>query len=191
MNLQLESDIEESDAINEVLEEVKDLTDREDIEHDIVEKEITVGDVFEALQAEDEANIDDNEEGNTDMEKEEADMEKEEDDIKSVEADIENEEGSSQDTMEYPEEQETPSEAEDLNKEIPDEQLQVASIKFLRDKQVVCITAVDTIVPGRYRLAIKFAGDLDDSLRGFYRTKHTVNGEVSTIWFINKCFYVY
>ena len=84
LNLQLESDIEESDAINEVLEEVKDLTDQEDIEHDIAGKETTVGDVFEALQAEDEANIDDNEEGNTEI-KEEADM-------KSVEADIENEE---------------------------------------------------------------------------------------------------
>ena len=32
--------------------------------------------------------------------------------------------------------------------------------------------------PDKYILGIEFEGILDDSLRGFYRTKHTVHGEV-------------
>ena len=34
------------------------------------------------------------------------------------------------------------------------------------------------LVGGKYRLSIEFSGVLDDSLRGFYRTKHIVQGEV-------------
>ena len=34
---------------------------------------------------------------------------------------------------------------------------------------------------GPYRLSIEFTGVLDDSLRGFYRTKHIVKGEVNIL----------
>jgi len=56
--------------------------------------------------------------------------------------------------------------------------IDVTETEFNRDKQIILIHTEQEIVPANYKLVLEFSGVLDDSLRGFYRTKHNVHGEV-------------
>jgi len=51
-------------------------------------------------------------------------------------------------------------------------------IKLDEEKERVTFEAHSGISPGKYRLAIKFTGTLNDKLRGFYRSSYISNGEV-------------
>jgi len=51
-------------------------------------------------------------------------------------------------------------------------------IKLNEEKEMVTFDAHSWISPGKYRLAVKFTGTLNDKLRGFYRSSYISNGEV-------------
>jgi len=47
----------------------------------------------------------------------------------------------------------------------------------LLEAQVIVVKLKCPLLPGNYTLSLVFAGPLDDSMRGFYRTKHNVLGQ--------------
>jgi hypothetical protein len=51
-------------------------------------------------------------------------------------------------------------------------------LEFMRPQEILIVSLPESevLAPGRYILALEFTGQLDDSMRGFYRTRHQVHG---------------